>query len=354
VIQYEVADSTSRSNGASPSDPNQRTVADPSNMLTIIGTITSQAVLITALFYYFGWVYAHGLFGYFGVDPSLIGFSTVDYALRSLNVAFYPFIDAAFAALVLFGIHRLVIAPALLSGELDAPPPLNTASGLSSPATPCPARLASLTVGWMRVWDRRRPGPSDIRRFLSALRVVAVLLAAVVLTGIFFPEQIGTPLGLLLPLILIVSVILFGYVAHMCWRYPNAVGATTPPLVTPPSRAYILTLLVLGLIAGLWAVSLYGYHAGVRHATDVATRLSTQSGVVIYSTERLALGGPGITVDDITQSDSKYHYQYTGLRLLTHSSDKFLLVPSGWQRGRDHVFLLRDDDSIRVDITVRS
>ncbi|HEX4102863.1 MAG TPA: hypothetical protein VHY21_20340 [Pseudonocardiaceae bacterium] len=353
------ADSAFRSNGTAPSDPEQRAVVDSSNALTIIGTFASQVVLITAFFYYFGWVETNSFLGYFGVDPSLVGYSTSDYVLRSINVAFHPFIDAAFTALGLFGFHRLVVAPVLMNAKLDPPPPLNTAtSDEGSPAIPRAAWPGSRwavgsVVGWAQAWGHWRPRPSDIRRFMGTLQTVAIVLAAAVLTGVLLPEQIGARIGLLLPLLLIISVILFGYVAHLRSRYQDAPAETTPLRSTPPSRAYTLTLLALGLVAGLWAVSLYGDHVGTRLGAEMVTQLPAQSGIVIYSTERIALHGHGIIVTEITQPGTKYHYQYTGLRLLARSPDKFLLLPSLWQHGQDRVLLLQDNDSIRVDIAAR-
>lgn len=356
MIQDAPADSASRTNGAAPSGPEQRAVADPSNVLTIIGIITSQVVLITGFFYYFGWVYTHGFLGYFGVDPSLAGYSTADYVLRSINVAFRPFIDAALVALVMFGFHRRVIAPALMDAKPHLPPPYHTVtSDGSNPATPRAARpWLSRTVGSVvsraQAWGRWRPGLSGIRRFMGALQVIAIIFAVAVLAGVIFPTQIGAPLGLLLPLLLIVSVTVLGYVVHLRSRYPDALTATMPARHIPPSRAYILTLLSLGLGAGLWAVGLYGDYVGIRVAIDIATQLHDRSRVVIYSTERIALQGPGIVVADITQPGAKYHYKYTGLRLLARSPDRFLLLPSEWKQGHDHVLLLRDNDSIRVDL----
>ncbi|MDQ3765510.1 MAG: hypothetical protein M3460_29955 [Actinomycetota bacterium] len=43
----------------------------------------------------------------------------------------------------------------------------------------------------------------------------------------------------------------------------------------------------------------------------------------------------------------------TGLRLLLHSPDKYLLLPKDWRHGQDSVFLLHNDDTIRVDITAQ-
>lgn len=127
-------------------------------------------------------------------------------------------------------------------------------------------------------------------------------------------------------------------------------GTSSKPV--PPSRIYTLTLLALGLIAGLWAVGLYGDHVGTRLATDVAAHLSTRPEVAVYSTERIELNGPGIAVAEIKIPDTRYHYRYTGLRLLVRSSDRFLLLPVMWQRRHDRVLLLRDDDKIRVDVAV--
>lgn len=356
VAQGAPTSSAFRSNGAAPSGPEQRAVADSSSVLTVIGTNTSLVVLITALFYYFGWVRTHSFLDYFGVDPSLVGYSTADYVLRSINVTFQPFINAAFVALVLVGFHRLVIAPALVNAEPEPPPPSNTlTSDGGNPATPGAVgsglrRAVGSVAAWAQTGGRWRPGSSGLRRFMAAIQLVAIVLAAAVLTGVVLPAQIGAPLGLLLPLLLIISVTLFGYVAHLRARYPDILAETRHPRPIPPSRAYTLTLLALGVVAGLWAVSLYGDHVGTRLATDMVTHLSTRPAVVVYSTERIALKGPGIIVTEIKQSGAKYHYQYIGIRLLARSPDRFLLLPSRWQHGHDRVLIVRDNDSIRVDI----
>jgi hypothetical protein len=208
-------------------------------------------------------------------------------------------------------------------------------------------------VGWARELERWRLGPSGIRWIVGVFQAIAIVLAVAVFAGMLLPEQFGASLGPFLPLSLMLSVGLLGYVAHVCSRYPDALASAAWSWPIPPSRAYTLTLLTLGLVAGLWAVSLYGDHAGTRSATDFAAQLPTRPGVVIYSTERIALNGPGIDAREIAELGTKYHYQYTGLRFLVNSPDKFLLLPSRWQHGRDRVLVLRDDNSIRIDIVAR-
>jgi hypothetical protein len=353
------ADDIFRFDGAGPSALERRTVTDPSNMLTIIGTITSQVVLITALFYYFGRVYTHSFFDYFGVDLSLIDYSTADYVLRSINVAFHPFLYVTFVALALFCFHRLVMAPALMRATPGRPSPSNAGTNrVNGPTTPRFARpglsrAVGLVAGWVQALGRWRLGSLGARWIIGALRAVAVVLMAAVFAGVLLPEQFGAPLGLFLPLFLVLSVSLLGYVAHVRSSYPNALPATTRSPLIAASRAYAMALLALGLVAGLWAVSLYGDYVGIRFATDIAAQLPTRPGVVIYSTERIALNGPGVDVEEIAPPDTKYHYQYTGLRLLVRSSDKLLLLPAKWQRGRDRVLVLQDDNSTRIDLVAR-
>jgi hypothetical protein len=100
----------------------------------------------------------------------------------------------------------------------------------------------------------------------------------------------------------------------------------------------------------VWAVSLYANQVGTDIAAGLASDLHDQSKVVIYSAERIAIAGAGVKVAEIAQSGSKYHYQYSGIRLLARSTDKYMLFPMDWQRGRDRVFILPGNDSIRIDV----
>ncbi len=325
---------------------------DPSSVLTIIGAITSQLAVITALLYYFGWVHTYYSLSYFGVDPSLAGYGTVDYVLRSIAVTFTPFIHVAFTALVLLGFHRLVVAPALEDAESG----FSTASApaaypITDPATARPTAVR--VVLWAQALARRRPGIRGMRRFVGAVHVAGVALAGIVLAGVLLPDQIGVPLGILLPLLLATAVTLLGYVAHVRSRYPASLAPVGSRQAASASPAYSVTLLALGLVATLWAVGLYGEQVGTGLATNIAGQLPDQPSVTIFSTERISIAGPGVVAAEITQPNSKYHYQYSGLRLLLRAPDRYLLLPVGWQHGQDPVFVLHDNDTIRVDITVQ-
>jgi hypothetical protein len=344
-------DSASPTDGAIPS-PSQRTVADPNSLLTIIAPIISQATLITGLLYYIGWARTNSLFGYFGVDTSLVGFNTPDFVLRGgsdvmHSLWIYIALGAA-PAFGLFAIHRLVVIRALVrTRERSSQPSKITANELCNPNLPYGNWLRAIRQA--RMLHRWRPGVSFIRWFMRSIQGFAVTLAAAMLAGIVF-NKFGTSLGLALPLLLIFSFILLGYVAHIYSAYSDVLATTmTPPAPARP-RIYPMALLALGLLAGIWAVSLYGDRLGTSDAISIAANQSVLSEVQVYSTDRIALHGSGIIVSEIAQPGTKYRYQYTGLRLLASPPGRFLLLPSKWQKGRDRVLVLRDNDSIRVDI----
>lgn len=271
--------------------------------------MASQTALITGLLYYFGWARTQSTLAYFGLDTSLVGYSTPDYLLRSINVAFAPFIRVAIGALVLLGIHRFIVLRAL-----------------QMPTGSRARRIAQRTV--------------------SVALAIAVALLAVVITTMLAPGWLGRLSGLTLPLLVISSVALLGYAVHLRSAYPEKF-ATTP---LQNSRVQILILVTLGLLSTLWAVSVYAAQLGTRKATDIVAGLTQQPAVVVYSADRIALSGAGVEVAEIGQPGSRYRYQYSGVRLLTRSADKYLLLPADWQRGRDRVFLVRDDDTIRIDV----
>lgn len=292
----------------------RRPAADLPSVLSTAGTLASQTVLITGLLYYFGWIRAQATLGYFGLDTSLVGYSTTDYLLRSVNSAFTPFIRVLCIALILLSLHRFVVRRAL-----DAPAPSRT----------------------------RRMG----RWIVTMTQLLTATLVTLVIMRILFPGQIGWPSGLTLPLLLITAVGLLSYVAHLRSTHPEALGATP----VSHHRVQALVLLAIGLLGALSAVSLYAGQVGRQVATNIVADLpDRRPAVVVYSTERIALEGTGVQVAEITQPGSRYRYQYSGIRLFVRSADKYLLLPVGWQRGRDRVFIIRDDDLIRIDITARN
>ena len=74
----------------------------------IVGTVVAPTTLVTALLFYFGWSHAYWFFEYFGVDSSLLGLTTRDYLMRSLDGLFVPMVVVACAGLVAVWTHTLL------------------------------------------------------------------------------------------------------------------------------------------------------------------------------------------------------------------------------------------------------
>jgi hypothetical protein len=276
----------------------------------------SQTVLITALLYYFGWVRTQANFGYFGVDTSLLAFGTADYVLRSINSAFPPLTGFALVALLLLAVDRWVVRAITAPGDSSAGKALTTVVSTAPP--------------------------------------LGLLFATAVLIGLVFPGRIGRPLGLALPLMLISAVGLLGYSGYLQSLRRGVLGrGQGDPDESSQTRTQSVVLVALGVLGVLWWLTLYAVQVGEREAVDSVATLQDQPEAIIYSSDRIALAGPGVVVDEIQQAGSKYRYRYSGLRLLIQTGTRYILVPVDWQKGRDSDFLVPGSDSVRLDIIGR-
>src|SRR5690349_11423321 len=62
----------------------------------IVGLFVAPTTVITALCYYFGFLYTRKYFAYFGIDANAIGFSTSDYVIRSVTALYVPVLAFVF------------------------------------------------------------------------------------------------------------------------------------------------------------------------------------------------------------------------------------------------------------------
>lgn len=183
--------------------------------------------------------------------------------------------------------------------------------------------------------------------FVSIGPLLGATFAAVALVGLLFPGEVGQRLGLALPLMLVSAAGILGYFGYL----RSLLGRRQEDRhVSSQTRAGTVVLFAVGLLGVLWWIGLYAAQAGDRAATDSAATLRDKPEIIVYSSDRIAVAGPGIVVDEIQQVGSKYRYRYSGLRLLTQTESKYILLPVGWQKGRDGVFLVPSNDTIRLDI----
>lgn len=291
-----------------------------------VAAVTSQTVLLTAFLYYFGWVRSQATISYFGVPPSLMELTAADYALRSLNSVFLPLISAALICLALLGIHRFVVRRALMGKA---------------------TRRLSLIIGLAQV---------------AGIVLAGVALIGVVLTGwLLVTSRTRFSLGIALPLTLVASAILLGYAGYLrSLRDDNGTASRSRKGSENENDAeeragqhYMglraATLLIAGFLGVLWSTSIYAGQVGERFAREYENSLRELPEVVVYSTERIALTGHGVVVNEIRQFGSKYQYRYRGLRFFRYTRDRYILLPVGWQKGRDSIFIIPDNDTVRID-----
>src|SRR3954468_16487826 len=85
--------------------------ADETGLLGLVAIAASQTVLFTAVLTYFGWARTNAMLAHFGLDPSMVGYDTFEYVLRSLSIAFPAAMGITITGLVILVTHRVVIAP---------------------------------------------------------------------------------------------------------------------------------------------------------------------------------------------------------------------------------------------------
>jgi len=295
------------------SDDGDRASVPQSAARSIVALVVANASLLIAVLVYMGWAYENALLGYFHLSPFDLDVGIVEYMLRSLSL-FSP--DLVIAAVVVvavtavraWGLDRTTFARDVagkVTARLAAVPVVRRLAPAGHAGDPHPGRVLLISAG-------------------AAITVIALILA-------WAASHVSINNYLIL--------VLLGF---------------GPLLLTWPTRAerhgrfpYSLAIVVTAVCA-LWATALYANSVGTRDAQAFARQLPSDTAVVVYSVERLAMaGGPGVMVTPL-QSGALYHYEYTGLRLLLVRSGTYYLLPVGWNGYRDQTYIFDDSDQIRI------
>jgi hypothetical protein len=286
---------------APPTPPAEPIPALTPAVVSVFTAIASQAALIAALLYFFGRVRTGEVYSYFGVDASSLELSTSDYVVGSLNGTLPPVLVCALA----------ILAVLTMAKRLDR------------------------VVNFLQLRPR--------------LKLTAVIATAVVMVGclIIVANGISTlptarySRGYPLP----IAVLGIAAAAGMGRR----LLAPSARTVDTTDRLWSMTVAAFALGGLLWVTDLYVAADGHREGRDIANTLRSRPDFVLQSVARLAIGGT-VRDDPITQDGSRYHFQYSGLRLLIRTSRQYVILPADWQKGRDRVIFVPVDDSTRYDL----
>jgi hypothetical protein len=301
-----------------PSPGHRRTAAQRpgvglERVVQVVTAIIAPTTVLTALLFYFGWIRTNALFQYFGVDATVLGFTTQDYLLRSTEALYVPL-----GTLLVVG-----LAGIWAHGQVEA---------------------------WLA---RRRGGlPRRTALTVGAVGVVGLALFARGTAGVAVPGLSRNGF-LVTPVCLGLGAILGAY-AQWLWRRlrqppGHRGGASRPRWPGLVGLGLVAMLVVLSLF---WATTDYARAYGRGRAVAYARDLAVRPGVVIYSAERLFLQGPGVREQALPAGEhASYRYRYSGLRLLTEAHGRLFLLPAGWTTTNGAAMVLAGDDQLRVEFT---
>jgi hypothetical protein len=277
---------------------------DARKLVALLGAVVAPATLVTALAYYFGWRRERAFAGYFGIDPTVLDFSTSDYVLRSVDALFVP------VAAVLLVVFAALCVHVLFGDRLGR---LNTAPLLAA------LGLGAIAVG------------------------IALAAGHPVASSRGYLQALGPGVGAVL-------------VAYAVVRWRSGIGAGAAGL------GYLAA--AVALVSLFWATSEYADTRGRGQAERLALHLGGNPHATVFSKDNLNIdplaGGSGLvagrpTIAVTTARSGAYRYRYDGFVLLVRTGGKYFLTPApaggGWDARNDSIFVLPDDTSIRIEFS---
>lgn len=278
--------------------------------LQLVGSIVAPTTLITALFAYFGLLYAIAYYRYFGVNYTVLDLPVQGFLILSASTAVVPL--AVFSATVLLAlwVYRL---------------PLETLRG-------------------------------EARRFVLIEVLPTVALVGVLLVGAVAAEAVlgarlfpaGTPeargLGLS------AGVVLLAYCARL-WHVLGPATAARPGAPVALTVAKWTCVSVVFGVGLFWAVGSYAVRMGDQGAQRFTAALGCAPDVVLYSERSLNLAYAGVREEPPPGTEGAYGFRYPGLKLVPQAGDRYLLLlPADWSRWTRPALLLPQSDTVRLEV----
>ena len=266
---------------------------DPTRPLKValrgLTAVVAPTSLVTSLLFYFGWVRTSVQADDLGLHDSLLGFSTRDYVLRSIDPMLWPLTVGVVAALAAVALHA-----------------------------------------WLLAWAADESALVR-RRGMRRLAVVGGIVGATGLVVGSVGSRARDPSDLVFvasPILVTAGVVLAGYSLYVRGRYlgPRRRPKPNPELGRLRLMASSL-MVVLLLLSMFWSVQRYAYVKGGHLAVELIQGLDYRPDVTIYSAKRLHLQPPVKEVD-LGDDGAAYRFRYTDLKLLFHANGRYFLRPS--------------------------
>jgi hypothetical protein len=298
------------SGDARPATPAEPSSGLPPQVAKVLGAVVAPVTFLSALLYYFGWSHAYWFCNYFGVNSTVLGFTTTDYLMRSVDALFVPMTVVGAAALAAAWGHSL---------------------------------LHSRLVGGAR--------PRVLARILPAMAIAGGTLFLGGFISVLTPTVLtGLLVGVAAPLCLGGGVLLLVYTAHLrrLIASPRGAGGDNRGWATVVEWLVVFALVSLSLF---WAATDYSAAVGTSRAMDFVARMSSYPNVVLYSERSLSLVAPGVRETRCREAQAAYRFRYAGLKLVLESGGQYFFLPAGWTRASGAAILLPQDNSIRLEFS---
>ena len=337
-----------RQDGLEPSAQQDRSTAAPfeaaeavPKALQVVGSIVAPTTLLTALFIYFGLMYAIGYYRYFGVNYTVLDLPTQGLLILSASTAVVPLTTLAAVMLVSLWIYRLPLERSSdrvrrwLSFTLL---PLVAAGGAALLAL-----VAAETLLRLQVFPPSVPEGRGIS--LSAgvvlLAWAARLRATLAPTGTAERERAtaarATPRSI------------FALARRTLLAATRPAEPDHRPGHVALTVAKWVCLSVLFGVGLFWAVGSYALRLGPQDAHGFWATLRCAPDVVLYSEKSLNLFAAGLTEEPATSSEGAYGFRYQGLKLVPQAGNQYLLLPADWAPAARPAIVLPRSDTLRLE-----
>lgn len=284
-------------------------------VLTTLGAIAAPPAAVIGLAYYFSVKRQETLARHFGIDNSLLGYSTRDYLVRGADALFLLLLSASLAGLAAIRIHLAV----------------------------------------MRRVER---GRLPVRWISAAVRGVGAVLLVLGLVAVFRPLPFH-PHFLIRSLSFGVGIVLIAYgiyLANVVRSRSSGAGRRTDERRVSPSEwswlsaASVVLVVVVLLLSVFWTTKDLAQALGRDQARDLENNLALRPAAVVYSDRRLHINSAGVKETQLAGQDG-YRFHYTGLRLLVRSGGRYFLIPDRWSARDGVIVVLPDNDTLRLEFS---
>ncbi|MFJ8697489.1 hypothetical protein [Streptomyces roseolilacinus] len=277
----------------------ERAGPQPASPTALLNLVIAQASFIAALMFYVGVIYTSAYYGHFHLSPFSLGLGFAEFVLQSLHLMTFPVLVGAVVLLVVVAVSGRRPRQALPAGLV---------------------RVASLGTA------------------LPARSHLVVVAAGLFLLVLWWQWQLLLPYRWAGPLLVAVGLLL-GEARQTDADRPRGLRDTAVSVLA--AAAFLL-----------WTVTLAAAQLGERNARNDAREVVERTGLVVYSVQRLGIRSrsPELRFDDLGQG-THFRYRYTGLRLVVAREGRYYAVPIGWRAKTDHVYVIREADDVRVELT---